>query len=160
MRAAVDVRPPLDLGLDARALIKRVPLFSTLSAKQLGAVARLLHPRFAVPGEQLIREGDRGDSMFFISSGALEVNLAGRKVRLERGDFVGEMALLSGERRQADVQALTYCQLLVLQVRDFRGLLASSRRIKSRIDRVAKQRARENKGDGALPVESSRNIDA
>jgi monovalent cation:H+ antiporter, CPA1 family len=146
-RAAVDVRPPLDLGLDARALIARVPLFAKLSSSQLGAVARLLHPRFAVPGEQLIREGERGDSMYFISSGALEVHAAGRKIRLERGDFVGEMALLSGERRQADVQALTYCQLLVLHARDFRRLLASSRRIRARIDRVAEARRRENLAD-------------
>jgi CPA1 family monovalent cation:H+ antiporter len=48
--------------------------------------------------------------MYFISSGAVEVNAVSHKVRLGRGDFFGEMALLSGQPRQADVFTLSYCQ--------------------------------------------------
>lgn len=143
-RATLSVRPRLDLGLDARLLVGRVPMFAMLSEPQVAAVARLLQPRFAVPDEVLIRQGARGDSMYFISSGAVEVDAVGHRIRLERGDFFGEMALLTGEPRQATVRAATYCQLLVLHVEDFRRLLRSSRTIRAEIDRVAEARQRMN----------------
>ena len=143
-RTALDLRPKLDLGLDARALVARVPLFEALPPAQLDQVARLLHPRFMVPGDALIRKGDHGDSMYFISSGVVVVDPAGRKIRLERGAFFGEMSLLSGEARQATVEAASYGQLLVLYERDFRRLLATSRKIRSQIDRIAARRRREN----------------
>jgi Na+:H+ antiporter len=143
-RAALEVRPALDLGLDARALIGRVPLFQSLSAAQVDQVARLLHPEFMVPGESLIRKGEHGGSMYFISSGVVMVDPGGRKIRLERGAFFGEMSLLSGEARQATVAAASYGQLLVLYERDFRRLLATSKRIRSQIDRIAAKRRREN----------------
>jgi CPA1 family monovalent cation:H+ antiporter len=144
-RAAVDERPRLDLGLEARALIAQVPMFANLTQTQLDRVARLLRPRFALPGERLIRRGDRGDAMYFISSGAVEVDAVGRKVRLGRGDFFGEMALLSGQPRQADVVSLSYCQLLVLADRDLQYLLRSHPKIKERIDSVAGARWLENR---------------
>jgi len=143
-RSALDVRPTLDLGLDARALVARVPLFEALSSTQLDQVARLLHPRFMVPGDALIRKGDHGNSMYFISSGVVVVDPAGRKIRLERGAFFGELSLLSGEARQATVEAVSYGQLLVLYERDFRRLLATSKKIRSQIDRIAARRRREN----------------
>jgi CPA1 family monovalent cation:H+ antiporter len=140
-RVAVDERPQFDLGLEIRALIAQVPMFATLTETQLDAVARLLRPRFALPGELLIHRGDRGDAMYFISSGALEVSRAvGNPIRLGRGDFFGEMALLSGQPRQADVCALSYCQLLALKNDDLQKLLRSHPQIKQRIDTVADAR--------------------
>ncbi len=88
----------------------------------------------------LIHRGDRGDAMYFISSGAVEVNAVGNRIRLGRGDFFGEMALLSGQPRQADVGALSYCQLLVLEDDDLQKLLRSNPQIKERIDTVADAR--------------------
>jgi CPA1 family monovalent cation:H+ antiporter len=120
-------------------------MFSNLTQAQLDRVARLLRPRFEVPGQHLIRRGDQGDEMFFISSGAVEVNTVSHKVRLGRGDFFGEMALLSGKPRQADVFALSYCQLLVLGDRDLQFLLRNHPRIKERIDSVAVDRWEENR---------------
>jgi CPA1 family monovalent cation:H+ antiporter len=143
-RSAVDQRPRLDLGLEARALIAQVPMFANLTDAQLDRIARLLRPMFALPGEQLIRRGDHGDAMYFISSGVVEVD-AGHKVKLGRGDFFGEMALLSGEPRQADVMALSYCQLLMLRDRDLQSLLRSHPGIKERIDTVAGARWEENR---------------
>ncbi len=140
VRAAVDERPRLDLGLEARALIAQVPMFANLDRTQLDAVARLLRPRFELPGEMLIHRGDRGDAMYFISSGAVEVNAVGNRIRLGRGDFFGEMALLSGQPRQADVYSLSYCQLLVLKDDDLQKLLRSNPQIKERIDTVADAR--------------------
>src|SRR5262249_19862658 len=100
---------------------------------------------FELPGERLIQRGERGDAMYFISSGAVEVNVLGHKVKLGRGDFFGEMALLSGQPRQADVSTLSYCQLLVLHDRDLQYLLRGHPKIKERIDSVAGSRWAENR---------------
>ena len=144
LRSGVDARPRLDLGLETRALISQVPMFAELDRKQLDAVANLLKPRFAVPGELLINQGARGDSMYFICSGEVEVHAAGQSIKLARGDFFGEMSLLLAQPRQADVSAVSYCLLLVLQDEDFQALLKGRRGIRARIDAAAAARKKMN----------------
>jgi CPA1 family monovalent cation:H+ antiporter len=144
VRSGVDARPRLDLGLETRALIAQVPMFAELDRKQLEAVANLLKPRFVVPGEMLIHKGDRGDSMYFICSGEVEVHAAGKSIKLARGDFFGEMALLLAQPRQADVTALSYCLLLTLEDEDFQALLKGSKDIRTRIDAAASARQKMN----------------
>jgi CPA1 family monovalent cation:H+ antiporter len=147
-QSGVDARPDLDLGLETRALVAKVPLFAKLPPERLMDVARLLQPRFAVPGEVLIREGEHGGSMFFISSGSVDVRRRGgdRTVTLGRGEFFGEMALIFHQPRGATVTALGYSQLLELREIDFRRLLRSSKAIRRQIDRVAHERQRMNEG--------------
>ena len=144
-RSQVELRPRLDLGLETRELIAKVPIFANLSEQQLDAVAHLLRPRFALPDEQLIQEGDRADAMYFISSGKVEVFAAGKKYKLGRGDFTGEMALVSGMRRQADVFARSYCQLLVLKEDDFQRLFKGNPEIKAQIDKESDARFEINR---------------
>jgi CPA1 family monovalent cation:H+ antiporter len=150
-RSAVGRRPAMDLGLEIRALLSRVPLFTTLDRRQLGAVARLLKPRFAIPDERLIAVGEPGDSMYFIASGVVEVLAAGQRFLLTQGDFFGEMALLRDQTRQADVNALSYCQLLVLDRKDFDALLRHSPAIRQLIDRAAAERDSINRAEGDGP---------
>lgn len=140
IRTAISRRPPLDLGLNTRLLIENFPMFSALGESERMKICDLLKPRLALPGEVLIRKGDRGASVYFVSSGAVEVETGATKVRLGRGDFFGEMALLTHSRRQADVTALGYCQLLILEESEFRHLLASNPSIRARIDEVAHER--------------------
>jgi monovalent cation:H+ antiporter, CPA1 family len=135
---------PLDLGLRTEELVLRFDMFRKLAPAELKALARLVRPRLALPEEMIIRKGERGTHVFFISSGAVEVMLPGQKVRLGRGDFFGEMALLSGRRRAADVVALGYCQLLVLSAADFRRFLATHAGAKSEIDRIVEARTLMN----------------
>ena len=143
-RAAAAARPHLDLGLDTRELVRHFPLFKTLGPVDLDKITRLLRPRFAVPDERLIRRGERGDEMYFISSGAVEVAVGKNRIRLGRGDFVGELALLDDRRRRADVTALGYCQLLVLHADDFKRLVATNPAIREAISRVARDRLKMN----------------
>jgi CPA1 family monovalent cation:H+ antiporter len=145
-RAAVLERPRLDLGLETRALIARVPMFAALDRDQLDALSRLLRPQLAVPDERLIKVGDPGDAMYFIASGVLEVMAAGQRILLSRGDFVGEMALVLNQPRQANVTALSYCLLLTLDRRDFQSLLRGNAQLREIIDREASARARMNEG--------------
>jgi Cyclic nucleotide-binding domain len=134
----------------AEDLLAQFKIFAGLGAAELKALARLLRPRLLVPGEVVIRKGERGHAMFLISSGALEVVLPNAKVRLGSGDFVGEMALLSGRPRQADVIALGYCRVLVLGAADFRRFLRNYPQARAEIRRVAAARARANEEKEAV----------
>jgi CPA1 family monovalent cation:H+ antiporter len=144
VRSLMDEMPPLDLGLRAEDLLAQFDMFAGFGAAELRALARLFRPRLLVPDEVVIRKGERGNAMFLISSGAVEVVLPNQRVRLGSGDFFGEMALLSGRPRQADVVALGYCRGLVLSAADFRRFLRDYPRARAEIDRVAKERARVN----------------
>ena len=144
-RAAAGRRPRLDLGLETAELVADFPLFAGLDQAERDKISALLKPRFAVPGERLIRRGERGDAMYFISSGAVEVAVAGQSIQLGRGDFFGEMALLDERTRRADVTAQGYCQLLVLPDPDFRTLLAADPSIHHHISQVAAERLEMNR---------------
>ena len=118
-----------------------------LSAEQLDKIAAMLRPRVAVPGEILVRQGERGSEMFFLSSGAAEVDLGDHRIRLGRGDFFGEMALLDPRRRRgADVTALSYCQLLILREEDLRTLFATQPGLRDKISKIAHERQEMNRG--------------
>jgi CPA1 family monovalent cation:H+ antiporter len=137
---AVDRPPPLDLIMPVREQIARVPLFAALSPAARLKVARLLRPRVAVPGERIVVKGERGDAMYFIASGAVEVRLDPAPLRLGSGDFFGELALLTNQPRTADVAALGYCRLLVLRARDFHRLLDSDTAFAEAVGSVARAR--------------------
>jgi len=67
---------------------------------------------------------------------------------LGSGDFFGEMALLSGRPRQADIVALTYCQLLILRRSDLERFMSANPEARATIDRVATARLAMNLSDG------------
>jgi CPA1 family monovalent cation:H+ antiporter len=152
---AAEPRPRFDIGLDTHRLIRRLDILSALDDRQLDRIAKLLRPRFTVPNERVIRQGSRGDAVYFIASGAVEVSLPLRSVRLGSGEFFGEMALLSGRRRQADVVALTYCRLLVLRRGDFERFMAANPEAAAVINRIAQSRIAMNRDDGARTAETA-----
>jgi CPA1 family monovalent cation:H+ antiporter len=148
-------RPRFDIGLDTHQLVKRLDILTSLDQRQLDRACRLLRPRFAVPNERILRKGDRGDAVFFIASGAVEVIMPERRVRLGSGEFFGEMALLSGRPRQADVVALTYCQLLVLRRSDFERFMEANPEARAMIKQAADARLAINASDRATSPDSS-----
>jgi CPA1 family monovalent cation:H+ antiporter len=146
---AKETRPRFDLGLDTRQLIGRLELFADLNEQQLERVQKLLRPRFVAPRELIVRGGDRGDACYFIASGAAEVVFPGRRIPLGTGDLFGEMALLTGMTRQADVVAVTYCRLLVLRKVDFDRFMQDNRDIRLAIHKIAASRSLMNRSDKA-----------
>jgi monovalent cation:H+ antiporter, CPA1 family len=142
-----ETRPRFDLGLDTRELIGRLDLFADLNDQQLERVQKLLRPRFVAPRELIVREGDQGDACYFIASGAAEVVFPGRRIPLGSGDLFGEMALLTGMTRQADVIAMTYCRLLVLRKVDFDRFMQDNRDIRLVIHNIAATRSSMNRSD-------------
>ncbi|MBI2235710.1 MAG: ion transporter [Magnetospirillum sp.] len=100
-------------------LVAKVPFFARLQASQIAEIAALLKVYRAVKGEVLMREGDTGESMYFIVNGQVEVRGRAGTFILKNGDFFGEIALIERCPRTATVRALTRCQMLILDARDF-----------------------------------------
>jgi CPA1 family monovalent cation:H+ antiporter len=147
-------RPHFDLGLNPHELIRRLDLLAHLDDRQLDIVCGLLRPRFALPNERIIRKGDRGDGVYFVASGTVEIILPDRRIQIGSGAFFGEMALLSGRPRQADVVAITYCQLLVLRVIDFEQFMRENPDARAAIVRTAKARQLTNTSSGRAARQS------
>ncbi len=144
-----EAAPRFDIGLDTRDLITRLDFFAGLDPQHLARVQKLLRPRFTVPNELIVRKGERGDAVFFIASGAAEVILPDRRVPLGSGDVFGEMALVTGEPRQADVRAQTYCRLLVLRKADFDRFMRDNPEVRSKINEIAEKRHTANQSEAA-----------
>jgi CPA1 family monovalent cation:H+ antiporter len=143
-------RPRFDLGLDTAQLIGRLDLLSGLDKRQLARVGRLLRPRFTVPNEIILREGERANAVYFVASGAVEVRLSNQRIQLGSGSFFGEMALLTRQPRRADVVALTYCRLLELGKVDFEKFMAENPEARAEINRVAQARLEANRQNAAV----------
>jgi len=125
-------------------LVERFPLFAALTPDQREILILHFEPRSAQPGERIIRTGDRADAMYFISEGEVEVCVAGRKFKLGAGDFFGEMALITGENRSADVTTLDYSRFATLSARDFRNFLHRFPDIRQQIAELAAERKEMN----------------
>ena len=132
--------PELDLGLNPEEMVAKVPFFADLDRARIRQIVALLRPRLVLPDEKVIAKGETGDAMYFVSTGALEVEIGDSPIRLGSGDFFGEMALVHDAPRNADVNALSYCQVLRLSAREFRTLMESQPDLKETIERVAAER--------------------
>ncbi|OWV87940.1 cation transporter [Rhizobium leguminosarum bv. trifolii] len=130
--------------LKMQQLIETFPLFSEVDEDAQEELLLLFKAKSAPPGERVIRRGDRGDGMYFISSGAVEVRLASGAIRLEPGAFFGEMALLSGGRRTADVIAVDFCQFEVLERRDFNMFMSRHPNLRAAVSEMAQKRTEMN----------------
>lgn len=131
--------------VDTWNLVAKVPLFRTLDAARIAAVASVLRARRAERGERLIRKGDQADSMYFIVSGEVEVDTetGGQKGRLAAGDFFGEIALIADRPRTATINATVPCRLLVLHKDDFEAFMDAHPDLKEAVRVAAKRRLEE-----------------
>jgi CRP-like cAMP-binding protein len=108
-------------------LIKRVPLFSGCSKRELADVAAIADELSLPEGRTLTKEGATGHEFVVLIDGAAEVRRKGRKVNtLGPGDFLGEIALVTGVPRTATVKTTEPSRMLVITARDFRTLLRST----------------------------------
>lgn len=105
-------------------LVAKVPFFQRLQASQIAEIAGLLKLARAIKGEVLMREGDTGECMYFIVNGQVEVKTKTGTFILKSGDFFGEIALIERCPRTATVKAISRCQLLILDARDFHKFVA------------------------------------
>ncbi len=106
---------PFDLGVDETlGLIRdRIPLFANVNGlvlRELTLASEILTPQ---DNDIIFRKNDYTNSFITIIEGEVDVEVDnGRSIRLEQGQFFGEMSLLSGRRRSATVRAAGRCVLL------------------------------------------------
>lgn len=108
-------------------IIERVPFFRGASQELIRAVALEMHPVVFTPGDYIMRAGEPGHEMYFVSRGAVEVVSADETkiyATLGPGDFFGEMALLFDQPRVAGARAVSYCDLYLLEKETFNRILA------------------------------------
>ncbi|MGZ5433349.1 MAG: cyclic nucleotide-binding domain-containing protein, partial [Thermoanaerobaculia bacterium] len=89
------------------ARLARIDVLSPLTREALETIAAATHVHTFAKGETILRHGTAGNSMFVVHDGMVSVRVDESEVaRLGEGDVFGEMALLTGESRAADVVAL------------------------------------------------------
>jgi CRP-like cAMP-binding protein len=114
---------------DTITLLRRVPVFSTLSAEELERVAAVVMARRFEPGEVVFKEGDQGSTCYIVRSGrarAIREHPDGRSITLAHfgpGDIFGEMAMLDGERRSATVETTEGTEAIAILSTDMHRLL-------------------------------------
>jgi len=111
--------------------LRTVDLFRPLSDDELRKVMARSRPLHYAAGERVIEEGSPGDSFFIIDQGQVLVSKrmggADREIaRLMEGQFFGEMALLTGERRSATIEAATDVDLFMIDKPAFQDILAAN----------------------------------
>lgn len=124
--------------------LRRVPLFTGLTPADLRQVATLAGEQ-VFPADQLIaKQGEPGEVMYIIVAGEVRVVVDGREIaRRQRGDIVGEMALLSQEPRHADLIAAGEVRVLSLDQASFESLLRDRPDVSLAVMRVLCARLRE-----------------
>lgn len=109
------------------ARLKSVPLFNTLTKKELELVLKQAdHLRFSAR-HTVVRQGTTGEEVWMVIEGELTVNRGGEEVaRLGPGDHFGELSVIDARPRDASVVAATPVELLVIGRRRFWALLEGS----------------------------------
>jgi CRP/FNR family transcriptional regulator, cyclic AMP receptor protein len=115
-------------------LLKRVPLFERCSKRELGQIAMLADELDLPSGRDLTREGAGGFEFIILVEGEADVVRGVRVVnQLGPGDFVGEIALVSGKPRTATVRTRGPSRILVLTASGFRTLMQDVPSIKDKV---------------------------
>ena len=129
-----------------RDIIQKVPLFRGASDDFIRSVALEMHPIIFMPGDYIMRAGEPGEEMYFISRGTVEVVSGDDEAicaTLSSGDFFGEIALLHSRPRTASVRAVDYCDLYQLTRSSFDRILAKHPEIAEHVRVIAEQRQEE-----------------
>jgi CRP/FNR family transcriptional regulator, cyclic AMP receptor protein len=115
-------------------LLKRVPLFERCSKRELGEIAMLADELDLPSARDLTREGAGGFEFIVLVEGQADVVRGARVVNeLGPGDFVGEIALVSGKPRTATVRTRGPARVLVITASGFRTLMRDVPSIKDKV---------------------------
>jgi voltage-gated potassium channel len=141
-------------------MVARVPLFAELDAAEISEVMSYLKAKYCEADDVIVRRGEPADSMYFIASGRVEVELSPEPAVLEAGEFFGEMAVLVRSERTANVRALTHTKLLVLDAGDLHYLVEHMPGLAEHIGQVAEERSRPHQQERLRQVKRTLDRDA
>jgi CPA1 family monovalent cation:H+ antiporter len=132
------------LKRDKVDVLARLPLFENVSKRELGQIAAKTVEMDRPAGTILTRAGRDGGLMFVILDGVAEVEKDGTLLgRLGPGDVIGELSLIDGQPRSADVRAVTDLKVLELAQDDFKSLVDSSPKFVQSLLRALSLRIRD-----------------
>lgn len=127
-----------------RTILEKVSLFRNANEIFIREIVQLLRPIVFLPGDYIIRQGEYGDCMYFLSSGDVEVLVGDRNVaQLGAGSPFGETALIQGEKRTASVRAISYCDVYKLSKADFDALRGRYPEFDAQVKKVVEDRLKD-----------------
>lgn len=135
--------------MTGRRLLRRVPLFSSLTEEEIGEMFDVARERGYPKNSVILFEDDPGDALYVVVGGRVKVVLIGEDGKevilsvLKDGDFFGEMALIDDEPRSAHVIAMEDTDLLVLRREDFQRCLEGQPRMALSLLRALSGRLRK-----------------
>lgn len=124
-------------------VIEKVPFFKGAGEELVREIALAMRPVIYMPGDYIFRSGEKGQEMFFIGRGQVEVLAKdGRTVQatLHDGQFFGEIALVLGHPRTASVRAVGFCDLYALDKETFDRIVARNPEFAAHIDAMVRER--------------------
>ncbi|MDG1843225.1 MAG: mechanosensitive ion channel family protein [Nitrospinaceae bacterium] len=135
---------------DRMDLLSHIALFQDFSSDLLEAITNSFHLKELNPEDILINQGDDGESLFVLVEGLLEVSIQveGEKRHLtflRPGSFLGEMALLTGEKRSADVTSSTESLVGELTKESIMSLATENPEVLKKMTAVVAKRRMKNK---------------
>lgn len=108
---------------ERRAVLSSTPLFCDLKEELVEWVLSRCATKRVTSGEWFVHAGDPSDALYIVLYGRLQVYVGGQPVSsIARGQVFGEMGLVTGRPRTADVRALRESEILVFPLEDFERL--------------------------------------
>ncbi len=130
--------------LDRILFLRRVPIFAMLPPPDLAQVARLATEHTFTDGATVARQGEPGERLYVIVSGAIRVVANAAEIaRRGEGDYVGELALITGELRMASLVAAGEVRCLCIGRREFESIVRDRPQVGLAVIRVLSARLRE-----------------
>jgi CRP-like cAMP-binding protein len=115
-------------GLETNAIIEmlqKAPLWSGLTEKELKVIARSFKELKYESGDIIVRKGEAGVGFYLMAEGTVEVRSDGKVLsKLGPGQFFGEMSVLDGQPRSADVVALEPSRCLAMSSWSFKSIVS------------------------------------
>jgi potassium efflux system protein len=157
IRPAMDGRPdPLGVPmltsvvLTPRDLLSRIPFLAPFTDAELTQLAGQVREVTVSAGDDIVRQGDSGDSLFIIAEGVTSITVRFQDkdpmevARLGPADFFGEMALLAGDPRSATVTAMTWGRVFEVTKDSIAPIIAQRRELLDAVVVVVEERLRAN----------------
>ena len=130
-------------------VLRNIPLFSGLDESELERLSKVAMRRRAARGEQVVRAGEDAETLIVMLTGRAKVtnfDEEGREIILawlSPGEFFGEMGLIDGSPRSANVVAVEPCELLVLGKHEFQRCMQDNFQVVQKLMQILVRRLRE-----------------
>jgi CRP-like cAMP-binding protein len=126
-------------------VLRRIPLFAAFDGRDLTRLAARMRRVEAQASEEIVRQGETGESFYVIDSGKVSVQVDNvQRATLGPGEYFGEIALMMDAPRTATVVALQPTVMLLMEAGDFKAMLRDSKAIEQGMQRAGSRRVLSN----------------